>query len=87
MQKRSVWTDRALFRQLYSNLLHLFWAAALVDALYIFAHVSLILFCPSAAMARGMYLSAVLPMIEHILMSVLLLTACGMLEESIFRSI
>ncbi len=38
-------------------------------------------------MARGMLLSAVSPMIEHILMSVLLLTACGTLEESLFRSV
>ncbi|MBQ8747285.1 MAG: hypothetical protein IJZ08_05390 [Clostridia bacterium] len=72
---------------MFANVSHLFWALALIDALYIAAYVLTIVTCPSQAMARGMLLSQVPPMIEHILMSVLLLSACGALEESVFRSV
>ena len=78
--------DGKSFRRLFAALSHLFWAASLIDALYIAAYVMTIVYCPSAALSRGMLLSQVTPMIEHILMSVLLLSACGAMEESIFHS-
>ncbi len=86
MLKRTFF-GKGAFRRLFARLSHLFWVIALIDALYIAVHVWTIAFCPSAAMAWGMLLSEVPPMIEHILMSVLLLCACGAMEESVLKSI
>ena len=87
MQKRKNPFGEKMFRRLFANLSHLLWVIALIDALYIAAHMLTIAFCPSQAMARGMLLCEVPPMIEHILMSVLLLSACGEMEESVFSSV
>ncbi len=76
----------ASFRRLFSFLSLLLWTAVLIGALYIAAHVTFFYACPSAALSRGLLLSHVAPMMEHVLMSVLLLTACGLLEERIFHS-
>lgn len=86
MQKFHFPSSGKSFRRLFAALSHLFWASALINALYIAAYVMTIAYCPSAALARGMLLSQVAPMIEHILMSILLLSACGAMEESIFYS-
>ncbi len=86
MLSRNCFYGRENFRRLFASLSHLFWVAALIDALYIALHVGMLYVCPVEAFSRGMLLSQTAPMVEHVLMSVLLLCACGVLEEALFRS-
>ncbi len=87
MQNRFTKEKTRRHRRLFSRLSHMFWAIALLDALYIAGYVLSFVLCPSFAVSAGMLLSEVPPMIEHIFMSILLLTAMGVAEESVFRSL
>ena len=86
MQNRSGRNETARFRRRFSILTHLFWIAAVLNALYIAGYVLALVLTPEAAWDRGQFMAAVPRMTEHVLMSVLLLTAFGAAEETVFRS-
>lgn len=87
MQNRLTEEKARCHRRLFFRLSHMFWAIALLDVLYIAGYVLSFVVCPSFAISSGMLLSEVPPMLEHIFMSILLLTAMGAAEESVFRSL
>ncbi len=87
MKKRKRSETAVRFRRRFTRLSHVFWMLVLLDALYIAGYVLTCITDPSAAMSRGMLLSQVPPMIEHVLMSVLLLTAAGVAAETVVRSV
>lgn len=66
-------------------LMKLFWTAILADALYIFSYIHTFCTSPSAAMARGETLTAVPAMMEHILMSAVMLLLCACAAEILHR--
>lgn len=87
MQKTNRRDAAAQFRRRFSLLSHLLWIAVLLCALYIAGYVLAFVLAPAEAAAQGHLLTAVPSMLEHILMSVLLLTAAGAAEETIFKSV
>lgn len=87
MRKTNRRDAAAQFRRRFSLLFHFFWIAALLCALYIAGYVLIFMLAPVEAVSRGYLLTAVPPMLEHILMSVLLLTAAGAAEEAVFRGL
>ncbi len=87
MQKTNRREQAAQFRRVFSLLSHLFWIAVLLCALYIAGYVLHFVLAPTEAAAQGHLLTAVPTMLEHILMSVLVLTAAGAAEEAIFRGL
>lgn len=87
MQKTNRRDDLARMRRRFSLLSHFFWILALLDTLYIAGYVLAFVLAPAEAAARGQLLTAVPSMLEHILMSVLVLTAAGVAEESVFRGL
>lgn len=85
MRKTNRRDAAAQFRRRFSLLFHFFWIAALLCALYIAGYVLAFVLTPAETVAQGRLLTAVPAMLEHILMSVLLLTAAGAVEEIVFR--
>ncbi len=85
MHKNNKREQTARLRLRFSILSHIFWIAALLNALYIAGYVLALVVSPLEAAARGYLITAVPPMLEHVLMSVLLLTAAGAAEEYVFR--
>lgn len=75
------------FRRRFSLLSHLLWIAVLLCTLYIAGYVLAFVLAPAEAAAQGHLLTAVPSMLEHVLMSILLLTAAGAAEESVFRGL
>jgi len=87
MQNRKYSESSVRFRRRFTCLSHVFWMIVLLDALYIAGYVLAFFVDPSAAAEKGMLLSQVPPMMEHVLMSALLLTAAGVSAETVVRSV
>ena len=85
MHNKKSFGNTAQFRRRFSVLSHILWLAVLMNALYIAAYVLAFFQDPAGASVRGLCITAVPDMMEHILMSILLLTGCGALEESVVR--
>ena len=79
--KHTVFFFRRLFR-----IIHLFWIAVCVDALYILRCVLTVFAAPGEAMSAGICLSAVHGMTEHVLMSTALLLLGSICAQILRRS-
>jgi len=73
------------FFRRFSRLFHIFWIAVFCDSVYILKYLQRFLFGSAAAIARGERLSAVPDMLEHVLMSAVLLAMFGLCAELLRR--